>query len=588
MAVQDEFGKLIGEKEEQIRSDLIFEFGDMPKLVIRSGANSIKWSYLLNTQTTPTLGGEVVQVLSCAVGPLTIEGTAAGFETTENAQPYQSGSYGRNGLTPVDEMTHIVQWFLKYMHRAGTNSHRYEKRGEGAIAFSYPARGWKFYIQVTGLQGLDIHSKQVGVPWSITAEIVNDPARDYLAVTTMNDITDSITSRRAFHQILGDNQQFGANPFVNPQLKGYELPLGDLASRLGDNFQALVASWVGGDFPHYGLSSPLADAGAQTGVTNPYDVYWPTLGGEYIGDVPLSDYGSPYFAASKGSETITGETSVAGEKWAIDVLTKLGYSNSTENSCFLSAWAYHEDNRPATATNPTQAASRFNWLNTTRAYPGAESVNSHGVKAYQSYEIGIQMTAETINQDTYYPNIIAGLASGNILEAANYDRIRDDLNTWGTGSHWGSIKRMADNCVQKKLQPSSSGLFKVTNVTPGDPYWGGSKEIADRFGSIAKQHGLTYSSNGKRPDNSGGGVSDHWVQSTLAYAYDMFGTTAQLDAAATAMALAAGKPWDFHAKAFVKWFEETRNGYRIQIGWRQIDHDPSDNPHVHLGIKRVG
>ena len=46
------------------------------RLYVTHGATEIRWSYNLNTVTTPTYGGEVVQILSAYVGPMTITGQA--------------------------------------------------------------------------------------------------------------------------------------------------------------------------------------------------------------------------------------------------------------------------------------------------------------------------------------------------------------------------------------------------------------------------------------------------------------------------------------------------------------------------------
>jgi len=317
MQLYDQLGNLVGTQSLPIDSTLHFShpaIDDGKPLLIRSGANSINWSYRLNTQATPTIGGEVIQILSCYVGPITIQGLASGMSTKVQDNLKQPAGWGPGAFTPADEMSQIVLWFTKYMHRAGGGRKR---RIEEAIKFTYPARGWEFYIQVTNIKGFDLRRDQVAVPWAITAEVVDDPGLDYFISETMSQYTDSLTSRAALQVAISKDFEFAANPFINPALD-VQTSSANLASRLGDNFQALVAAWSYGDFNvlNTGFSS-IADPKRQTGVDNPYDYYTQIVGGTYLGDPTKirSDYNASFFAEGGspigGSEVINADPSAA-------------------------------------------------------------------------------------------------------------------------------------------------------------------------------------------------------------------------------------------------------------------------------------
>ncbi|MEM3008434.1 MAG: hypothetical protein QXY15_10335 [Candidatus Nitrosotenuis sp.] len=278
-----------GRQRISIESDLIFSHPAMENdLIIRSGAHSIFWSYELNTQSTPTIGGEVIQVLSCFVGPMTIVGEAAGMHPDRN--PYTSPIGWGAKYTPVNEMEDIVKWFLTYMELAGTKRRSNKRRNETAITFIYPARGWEFLIQIVALEGFDVAVDKPTIPWSITAEIVSDRALDYFVAATMNTFTDSILNKINFHSTITRGFEFERNPFLNPELnRNFS---GSLAQRIGDNFQALIASWAAGDFMNWGWDVTGNNASLPS---DPYNIYGNIYGGWFIGDKrDFSDWGADF------------------------------------------------------------------------------------------------------------------------------------------------------------------------------------------------------------------------------------------------------------------------------------------------------
>src|SRR5436189_627300 len=52
-------------------------------LVVHTGADEVKWGYKLNIARKQTYGGEVVQILSCYIDDLEIEGMVRAYKTTE-------------------------------------------------------------------------------------------------------------------------------------------------------------------------------------------------------------------------------------------------------------------------------------------------------------------------------------------------------------------------------------------------------------------------------------------------------------------------------------------------------------------------
>jgi hypothetical protein len=131
--------------------------------------------------------------------------------------------------------------------------------------------------------------------------------------------------------------------------------------------------------------------------------------------------------------------------------------------------------------------------------------------------------------------------------------------------------------------PGSSGdrleLFRPTSTE-----WGGSKSIAGTFARVAINAGGLAVTSTKRDTQhtASGGVSDHWVGSKTAYAYDLSGTVARMDKAAAALMAVLGIPWDGRS-AIVQ--NVTRFGYRLQILYRtHVGGNHFD--HIHLGVRK--
>ncbi len=120
------------------------------------------------------------------------------------------------------------------------------------------------------------------------------------------------------------------------------------------------------------------------------------------------------------------------------------------------------------------------------------------------------------------------------------------------------------------------------NTGAGSPWWGGTRPIFMQFViPFMADQGLTGWS-GKRGYNTGSGVSDHWTESTLAFAAD-FPTTSG-ESAASALAAAMGwndwapNTWSTHN------IQVDGRSFRVQLLWAMDDGTHYD--HVHVGIKR--
>src|SRR5262245_58921743 len=105
--------------------------------------------------------------------------------------------------------------------------------------------------------------------------------------------------------------------------------------------------------------------------------------------------------------------------WRRALLQRIGAKATPANMRLLSTWQRWEGGH-------TNNAAKFNWLNTTHG-PG-RSINSVGVRAFDSFDQGIKSLSETL-MNGYYDDIVAGLRSGNPYD---HDMSRG-LQTWVAG-----------------------------------------------------------------------------------------------------------------------------------------------------------
>lgn len=109
------------------------------------------------------------------------------------------------------------------------------------------------------------------------------------------------------------------------------------------------------------------------------------------------------------------------EQWARALLQRLGYRQTKGNITAIMAWVRAEGGH-------WHNSASYNPLNTTQKMSGARSMNSVGVKAYNSWEQGLQATVITL-RNGYYGSILSGLKSGGSAQ----DVANSIVNSpWGT------------------------------------------------------------------------------------------------------------------------------------------------------------
>ena len=121
------------------------------------------------------------------------------------------------------------------------------------------------------------------------------------------------------------------------------------------------------------------------------------------------------------------------------------------------------------------------------------------------------------------------------------------------------------------------------NDTAGS--WGGSQKFAVALAGLGRRYGcVSTSEKRERKYTSSGGISDHWVGSSNAYAVDIDSPSCTMgypggEADRTAEAIAAVLGMPEHTGTV----ETVRGSYRFQLLWQTDGH----YNHVHIGVKRV-
>lgn len=113
------------------------------------------------------------------------------------------------------------------------------------------------------------------------------------------------------------------------------------------------------------------------------------------------------------------------EQWASGVLGGVGAPVDANNVDTLWGWSNAESGTDVMRWN--------NPLNTTQPWPGAQNMNSVGVKRYASINDGVLATVATLDNG-YYPTILANLRSSR--PRAQWGNACGELGKWGTGCGW--------------------------------------------------------------------------------------------------------------------------------------------------------
>ena len=219
--------------------DLIFHHKNLDRdLKIQTGANSIQWSYGLNTQTMPTYGGEVVQILSAYVDDITVQGDVKTYK----------------------KMEQIYKWFLQYIQTATQNNPGEPSFVETPIQMYYPERGWNLQLRVTSLPGFREATDITAPQYQISASVVEqDPA---MQTYTMKQAAANGFDFSNISAGIGWDED---NPFTNPAASGSKYDPKQVTSRITDWYQNLIPSYLKGDFNDlfgdgYFGSKPLQDS----------------------------------------------------------------------------------------------------------------------------------------------------------------------------------------------------------------------------------------------------------------------------------------------------------------------------------------
>lgn len=200
-------------------------------------------------------------------------------------------------------------------------------------------------------------------------------------------------------------------------------------------------------------------SGAAAYLFKNYATTLPT-GYEIVGSSPSSSGGQ--LSGQMGTED--------QQKWAKDFLSRIGAPTSDANVTALNTWMRAEGRGWSTSLN----RATFNPLNTTLDMPGAVSFNKVGVKAYTSYEQGMDATIATLSgksaDERGYTAILNALKSDSgvsaVLGAVNNSAWRTG-QTGGAGAYssFGSRGGATTGYGAAIPSPTISSGNKTVNIT---------------------------------------------------------------------------------------------------------------------------
>src|SRR4051812_46114675 len=124
------------------------------ELIVDVGPDAITWSYGLNTANFPTYGGEVVQILSCYMDDISVQGTVSSYKKLEE----------------------IYAFFINYIQQATVG-----QKGQGSydtrpVGMYYEERGWSFAIYPKEMPGFKYGRDVVAPEWHLTAAVEEQSA----------------------------------------------------------------------------------------------------------------------------------------------------------------------------------------------------------------------------------------------------------------------------------------------------------------------------------------------------------------------------------------------------------------------------
>lgn len=232
-------------------SEVIFSHAKMKNtLTIPIGPNGISWAYKLNTASYSTYGGEVIQILSCWIENMTVEGEVRKYTKAEE----------------------IYEFFAEYFtiatqgdtSEAGLQEARFEQT---PMIMEYPERLWTFYIQPLSAPGF-LYSKEMVAPaWKLEAHIIdqdlyNQELKEFVGQFAEKQLAEQgghFTLTGELSPINGDPAN---NPFIAPLVPKLSEHTGEkpkfepikleeqqaLTSKYADYYTSLLPSYLEGDF----------------------------------------------------------------------------------------------------------------------------------------------------------------------------------------------------------------------------------------------------------------------------------------------------------------------------------------------------
>lgn len=145
------------------------------------------------------------------------------------------------------------------------------------------------------------------------------------------------------------------------------------------------------------------------------------------------------------------------EQWATALLQRMGAPVTNENLTAIMTWMKREGGNWGNS-------AKYNPLNTTLGAPGAKAINKVGVKAFTSWDQGLQATTDTLQKGGQgYENIWAALKQGNSATAV-LQAIQQ--SNWAGKSHYGgTLATSALTTPSGSASTSLTGNGHTVNIT---------------------------------------------------------------------------------------------------------------------------
>jgi hypothetical protein len=246
-------------------SELIFKSLDGSEdLQVPIKPDRIKWSYGLNTQTTPTYGGEVIQILSAFISDMTVGGQVRTYKDAEN----------------------IYEFFTNRLQQATQGGKFKHQKG---VTMYYPEREWRFRLLPLALSPLK-YGRDIVVPeWEVRFHVIQAD-QDVISLITEAESAKTLANRYGvpslFGKATGNIGWEEDDPFRSPIPDDKKLDefYKDLiggetvryqASDLGDWFNNLIPSYLQGNFddlsadysrPSFGQANNNRTDGRNSGI----------------------------------------------------------------------------------------------------------------------------------------------------------------------------------------------------------------------------------------------------------------------------------------------------------------------------------